>query len=426
MLRTLSFLFGALTLLGRQGLPDPAFDRIPFDEWRAGVRGERQEARFRFSLHLFPSQLTVHQRLGLLVATQIDGGEFVKRSAPGQIVVFLEIRDRLGHAYRVHRAMAFDGLARPARVSSVNFDQSVFIKPGDYRVTSALYDTETKEHSIRQAALHVGELSHDPLPDSWGDLPAVEFLSSHEPPDSWYRPEISSRLRLPVQTAEPVKVEVVVNESQSEMATFRPGRANRRNLGSLIPALKVLSQLDLRNGSMNVTLLDLERRKASFSQENVGTLDWAGLRSALLENDPNRIDVHALEHHEQNAQFFVSQIKSRLERDHMAHKVLIVLSGLMAFAKGQDLTPIEATAAPGTLVYYLRFYPPRIGPSTDFSGRGGRGPGPDRMPPGRGGNYQDSLVGMLKPLAPRRFDITSPEDFRAALAAIINDISKLK
>jgi len=40
--------------------------------------------------------------------------------------------------------------------------------------------------------------------------------------------------------------------------------------------------------------------------------------------------------------------------------------------------------------------------------------------------YQDSLVGTLKPLAPRRFDVASPMEFRTALAAIMKEISELR
>jgi hypothetical protein len=103
--------------------------------------------------------------------------------------------------------------------------------------------------------------------------------------------------------------------------------------------------------------------------------------------------------------------------------VLIVLSGPMTFAKGQDLTPIEATPEPGTRVFYIRYYslvpsrggPPQMGP-------------PGRLPPiaGPGGLIEDSLERTLKPLAPRLFNVTTPTEFRSALAAIIGEISQLK
>ncbi len=199
-------------------------------------------------------------------------------------------------------------------------------------------------------------------------------------------------------------------------------------MSNLIPALKVISQMDIRNGSLNVTMLDLERRKVSFAQDHVGILNWLKLRGALAENDPNQIDVHALENHEQNAQFFVSEIKKQLERNTGAARVLIVLSGPMAFPKGQDLTPIEAAPEPGTRVFYVRFFPPPMGgpaggPMDGMRPRGRVPPPPNVPTPLRGATTEDSLARTLKPLSPKVLDVSTPADFRAALAAIISGIS---
>ena len=211
-----------------------------------------------------------------------------------------------------------------------------------------------------------------------------------------------------------------------------------RNMGNLVPALKVISQIEVRNGSINVTLLDLERRKVSFAQEEVRTLDWERLKAALLVNDPNKIDVHALENHEQNAQFFVSEIRKRLERTETngdvplgleaePTKVLIVLSGPMAFPKGQDLRPIEAAPEPGSKVFYIRYLSSASIPSAGDTGARRRGHESPRCPmPPRGPSTEDSLARTLKPLAPRVFDVTNPTEFRSALASIIGEISALK
>jgi hypothetical protein len=273
--------------------------------------------------------------------------------------------------------------------------------------------------------LHVPEIAHDPLPGAWRDIPAVEFVAVADPPERWYLPEITSRLYLPVRNEKAVRIEVVVNESPTEIAMRRTGRVSTRNMGNLIPALKVISQMQVSMGSsVNVTLLDLERRKVSFSQEDVKTLDWERLKLALVENDPNTIDVHALENHEQNAQFFVSETRKRLEME--AKRVLIVLSGPMAFSKGQDLRQIEAAPEPGSRVFYIRYNPPRLPISPGMVGRGGRGMGPPMPMPPRVASMEDSLARTLKPLAPRVFDVTTPTEFRSALAAIIGEISGMK
>jgi hypothetical protein len=402
-----------------------------------GLRKAGDEARIRFTMRAMPPRLTVHQRMAVMLGVEVDGSEFVKRAKSGQIVVFLEVRDGDNRVYRTHRALTFEESRKPTDLAAGHFEQYTFMTPGHYLVAAAVYDVESKEHSLKQMKLHVPEIAHDPLPGAWRDIPAVEFVPVSEPPERWYLPEITSRLNLPVKTERLVRIEVVVNESPTEIAMRRTGRVSTRNMGNLIPALKVISQMTVQNGPVNVTLLDLERRKVSFAQEEVKTLDWERLKAALVENDPNKIDVHALENHEQNAQFFVSEIRKRLESTETngdvplgleaePKKVLIVLSGPMAFPKGQDLRPIEAAPEPGSKVFYIRYNPPRPGVSPAMATHGGRGMGPPMPMPARGPSTEDSLARTLKPLAPRVFDVTNPMEFRSALAGIISEISGLK
>jgi hypothetical protein len=427
MLRILQFCVLA-TALGQQGSPDPVFEKVPFDEWLKGGT----EARVRWSMHVSQARLTVYQRLAVNVSVEVDGAEFLKRS---HLVVFLEIRDRGGNRYRNHRALLVGDLKKPSDLASVDFEQNAFITPGEYEVAAAVFDADSKEHSLKRMKLRVPELPHDPLQDAWRDLPSVEMTTLADPPERWYLPEITSRLYLPVKTERPVRIEVLVNESPTEIAMGRVGRVSRRNMGNLIPALKVISQMEIGNGTMNVSLLDLERRKISFHQEDVGKLDWTGLRAELAENDPNLIDVHELENHEQNAQFFVSEVRKRLEntasKGAEPARVLIVLSGPMAFRKGQDLHPIEAAPEPGSRVFYIRYNAPArpqaVALDTGPELRRGvavRPPPPAADP--RGTTVQDSLGQTLKPLAPRLFDVTTAAQFRVALAAIISEISQLK
>lgn len=418
MLRIFYLLAAALAAQGQNGHPDPVFDKIPFEEWLKGGG----EGRIKWNLHANPPRLTVHQRLATVISVQIDGSEFVKRK-PAKLVVFLEVRDAANRVYRTHSAMDFELLKTPRELATAGLDQYAFFLPGDYRIAAAVYDVQSKEHATRHIKLHVPELAKDPLPGMWKDLPTVEFVDLRDPPERWYLPEVTSRLHLAVKTARPVRVDIVVNESPTERAQRWPGRITRRNMGNLIPALKVLTQMDIQLGTVNVSLLDLERRKVSFEQANAGTIDWGRLRDALSENDPNTIDVKALAHHEENAQFFVSEVRKRIEAN--PDGALIVLSGPMAFARGQNLKPIEAS--PGTKVFYIRYYPPMPGAPMGFAGPGGRAMGPPApMPAGRGGAYEDSLAATLKPLSPRRFDVSTPAEFRAALAAIISDLSPMK
>jgi hypothetical protein len=58
--------------------------------------------------------------------------------------------------------------------------------------------------------------------------------------------------------------------------------------------------------------------------------------------------------------------------------------------------------------------------------RGRRGPGPEGFPPvARSLPPIDQLAPLLKPADPRLFEVTNPDQFRKALAAILTEIAKL-
>src|SRR5580698_2153122 len=88
----------------QQGLPDAVFDHIPFDQWLK----DSGDAHLKWSAVALPSRLSVYQRLGVVLAVRIDGSEFVKRTGTGEVVVFLEVRDRQDRVFRTHQVLRFD------------------------------------------------------------------------------------------------------------------------------------------------------------------------------------------------------------------------------------------------------------------------------------------------------------------------------
>ncbi len=286
-----------------------AMDAVPFENWLRG-----SEMRLKWSIHASSPTLTSHQRLMVRFSIQVDGAEFIKRPEQGRLVSFLEIRDKDQHPYRIHNQIEFNVPPNPTDLQAVHVDVGTFMTPGVYQVSAAVFDRKTKEYSVKRLPLRVAPLARDPLPDSWLGLPALEVINSPDRPDAFFLPSITSRLHLPLQTKRPVRLEVLVNESPTEAARGRMGQATRRNMSTLFPAIKVMSQIDAGEGSVNVSMLDLERRKVTFAQENVHQLDWPRMREELTETNPNLIDVHALENHDKNAQFFVSEVRKRLEQ----------------------------------------------------------------------------------------------------------------
>jgi hypothetical protein len=188
----------------------------------------------------------------------------------------------------------------------------------------------------------------------------------------------------------------------------------------------VISQVELGDGMLNVSVFDLTRRQVLFTQARLNPqsqpLDWTRLRPALLEANPNKIDVRDLAHRQENAQFFVEEVRRRIA----VECALIVLSGPMEFASGDDLRPIELAQKPAGRVFYIRYHslpvlvndvPPR--PVRPNRGRGFPQPRILASEPA------DALEPLLKPLQPRLFDVNSAEQFRKALADLMKEIARM-
>jgi len=321
-------LAGISPALAQGGSPDPAFSTVPFNRWLA----EGDQTHFRWSARVSGADLSGHQRLQTKAEIEVDGIELVSRRGHGELVMMIQFQDSAERVYQAHGAIDLSDVKDEAAKSNINYAQEAFVLPGDYRVSMLIFDTKTKEHSALQKMLHVNSLRNDPLPAAWKNLPAVELLHTMEAPDSWFRPDTAGRLQLPVTTRRPLRVGVLMNASASGPSQgLSVGTASNRSLATLVPVLKVLSQVEVGGGGLEVTLLDIPKRRVIFEQHDAHHLNWERVRGALTEADPNKIDVRALEHREQNAQFFVEQVRQRLAagggEGEKPFRVLLVLSG---------------------------------------------------------------------------------------------------
>jgi hypothetical protein len=416
---------GGEAISAQSGSLDPAFKTIPFDSWV----DQGDQAHIRWTARVLPVELSNHQRLQAKIDIQVDGNELARRRGKGHLVVLVQFSDSDNRVYQTHEAMDLQLVKDDIGKSNVSYMPAAFVTPGDYRISLAIFASATGEHSAMRLSLHVNPLKNDPLAGASRDLPPVEILKAAQSPDDLFLPNITGRLNLPLETRRPVRVEILVNASPvSAGEPSRTEQISNRSLTSLIPALKVISQTNVRNGTLNVALLDLTTQHVIFQQNAVHELDWPKLGPALTQAGPNKIDIHALENRRQNAQFFVAQVSRRIENDPLP--ILIILSGPMAFASGEDLHPIELAGKPAAQVFYFRYHslPERvpINPFEQDQRRGRRGP---MSQPGRGSaamtEPDDSLARTLKPLQPHLFDVYTPAEFRKALANMLDQISSL-
>jgi hypothetical protein len=400
----------------QRGTLDPAFERVPFDQWL----GERDQARFHWTTSVPHAALSFHQRLMARVEIRLDGRDLETRRGDGSLVFLIQITDRDGTRYQDHDRIELDKLDENIRAVHVEYSQRAFFLPGDYRLAVAILDTGTGEHSTSQAQFRVAPPPHDLLSNAWRDLPPVEFIGNQESPDSWYLPDIHGRLQWAASVHSPARVNVILNVAPSVPA---PGsrRTQSGDLAALLPTLKAISQTGSSTLSEHVELLDLARRRAVFHQDEVHDLDWPRLKASLAEANTASIDIRSLSERHHDAQFFVSQVRSLLRASEKPC-ILVVLTTPVAFESGEDLEPVSLEGLPACRVVYIRYRAPveSVRPFDQQMGGRERGPrmgGPTtrNRPPL---DVVDQLEATLKPLNPKVFDAETPAQMTRALAEI--------
>jgi hypothetical protein len=417
----------ALAAANAQEVLDPAFARIPFDSWFT----EHEQSHFQWGAKVSGGELSIFQRLHARVEVTVDGNEVAKRRGHGELVFFVQFSDADRRRYQSHGAIALDEATEAAAQSNFVYTQNALATPGDYRVAIGILDSKTGEHAALERTLHVGPLKNDPFPDSWRGLPAVEFTEAGDPPDAWYQPQLTGRLHLPLETRRETRVEVLVNASPSALGPkYRLGQVNNRSMADVLPSLRVLSDIDLKPGTLGVSVLDLTRRQVLFTENRVNPqsqpLDWAHLRPALLEANPNKIDVRDLADSEQNAQFFVSEVRRRITAG-PTPTALIILSGPLEFPHGADMSPIQVAERPECRVFYIRYHPPpmRMAVASSQALHGRRRGLAGSEPAFAVQEPIDALEPLLKPLQPRVFEVYDPGHFRKALAEVMKEIGRM-
>ncbi len=384
-----------------------------FDLWVA----EGEQEHIPWKLEKAKAELRGDQRLALPLTVRLSGRDLRRHAQKHDLAMMLRIAPEQGSWFP-----GFGWLEKkldqplPGRTSLL-FTFQLLVKPGHFRFAIVLFDRVSGRRNVAIRRMRVEPLSRDPLPQAFRDLPPVEFLRAEDGLDAAWQPGVSGRLWLPVETRQPVEIELLVNFGLSEELT---GRRNPEddNRAVTLNSLKPFVQLSLTNGTLSLTALDVVRRRILFRQRNLHTLDWPALRTALEQLEPNVISAQALEHRKQNAAFFREILEQRLREPPAAddgreaggtgsaapaaprpHRVFIMLSSATLFERGANLDPIEPPAACRCSVYYVRLHVL--------------------------GNLWDELHRILRPLDPTRFEIRQPLDLRKALAKILADLNQM-
>ncbi|MES1261599.1 MAG: hypothetical protein ABUS49_07685 [Acidobacteriota bacterium] len=388
---------------------DRYFVRYPFEKWKA----EGASAQIRWSSKVFAPRLSVHQRLVTRIDMQLDVKETVKRRSRGEMVAFIEITDSEGRLWRSHDTFDLSRIPAEAKAQPILYSQSVFLRPGEYRLALAVCDSETLEHSFVTRAVHIAPLHNDPLRDAWRDLPAVEFTRNFDVPDSWFQPSVRGRLYLPLATARPVHIDLVMNMSASDRVAGSV-RVFRRNMSVLVPVLKLLSGIAVRDGTLDVTVLDLARQ-TGWEQTGAHGLDWGKMREPLADTNPGVIDAQSLGGKAAMLQFFRDRVVGKVTAVHEREplRIVIVLSAPL-FLENQFKAGGALPRDPNRRIFYVRCRSLRVLPD---GATGGQVLAPAIA--------SDDLEHVVKSLDGRILDVITPEQFRRALAGILLEVSRM-
>lgn len=278
------------------------------------------------------------------------------------------------------------------------FNMRVSVQPGDYLLWLVLYDRKTQKHSVTKRRVKVPEMRGDPLPLLYKRMPLVEFPKVTENGINYTNREFF----LPVANRRPMQVELVSMFSPPEQWTgrSRPVRAHNTNT---VGALAALAQMEVSDGSISITGLDLARRELSFEQRDFKNVDWPSLLEALKKAQSPNITTTALQGSRGNGAFFRDFLDQRLSSDPSEDEpihVIIVVTSSWLFERGADLKPIQIEGECNCRVYHLRF---RLNNSDVF----------------------DQLEKFMKPLRPRTFNLMTAVDLRKAIAEIVQELGSL-
>lgn len=388
-------------------------NEIPLADWLRA--SDRQD--FRWQVRVGQPWLTFQQRRLTQVEVSFRVSDLLKAgiSLPDlYFVVKLGTEDGKWFKGQSYRRFVPPPDLKPS--DGVRSLANLYVAPGTYRVVVMAYDALHRRGNLVRQTLRVPVLKDDPLPGLDRDLPKVEFLPPANPMrigrgrfqalltmDPWALG--SGDLVMPVATTRPVIVDVVANVSLSEVTNLRhseaPEWSYQINAATLLQAGHVLSQLDLKNGCIRLSMIDLRRQKIFVDHEEVPALDWAKIRHKLETLNRNKIDVAALAGQKQEPAFLAHYLEGlwtapygcQLSGPQPTH-VLVMISDAFVFPNGARMTTVDPLRMPGSEAYYVRLVPVV------------------------GGRW-DEIKSVLNSVRPVQFDIANSREFRKVLAHLM-------
>lgn len=396
-----SFIFTGILLLGlnsvaaAQDYPPLDLRSIPISDWLNA--GDHAEIPWGFSVR--QPYLRIDQRLEISYTARISGKDLNRAGPEHELFLINRISspdgEWLNEPYIVRHTV--EGQL-PNNVRAEFLIRAV-AQPGEYTLWAVLYDRKTEKHNVARRRIRIPEVRRDPLPGLYDRMPLVEFVDVDDLTGDGTA-SLNGQLYLPVQNKRPLHVELISMLSPPEQWTGR-SRILRAHNDSTLGALSALSQIELAEGSVSISGLDLVRRQVMFEQHEFESVEWTDLMEAMKQAQGPKISTEALQGSKNNGAFFREFLNQRLtgvpDADRL--RVFILVTSSRLFESGSDLRPLQIEGDCNCRVYYLRF---RLSLNDVF----------------------DQLDKLIKPLRPRIFNLMTAVDLRRAIAAIVEDLRK--
>ena len=280
------------------------------------------------------------------------------------------------------------------------FFMRVCLTPGDYILWVVLYHRENGKHNLAKRRIKVSELKRDPLPLLYDNTPLVEFPEAADSDQAFAF--VKGHLNLTVHNRHPLEVQLISTLNPPVQWTGR-ARVLRRQSDVTVGTVAALSQIQLDEGALSITGLDLVRREVLYNQAGVRGVDWPTFTQALKKAQTPAVSAKALQESKNNAAFFRAFLSGRIEGESSsedAMRIIIVVTSSQLFERGSDLAPLQIEGDCRCKIYHLRF---RLNNNDVF----------------------DEIERIIRPLHPRTFDLSTAQDLRKAIAEIVGDLEKL-
>ena len=294
-----------------------------------------------------------------------------------------------------------------------------YARPGKYKVALIAYDSKNRNGNVWHSNLTVPAVKDDPLPDTDRNLPIVQFLPQATTPRSPHGFGIhrvvfdssafgAGKLNLPVSNNQPIQLDVLVNLSLSDASNFRDHQAPdwlyQANADTLLQIGNVISQVDLKNGCVRLTAIDVLRQETFVERADAATMDWDKLARQVKDLQRIKIAAKVLSNQKNTGDVFASLVEELVDgpvcqsAGPAALHVVAVVGDAFLFPSNAPRRVLHVRNE--SRAYYFKLMP--IG----------------------AGNW-DQLEAMLKPMHPTHFEFANSVRFRRALAAFIDQLKTI-